>query len=378
MLNFQKTHYTCGTPHKRPFTGPLSQPNRNGPQKATGEQAASGGRHLVSPEGGATYAAITAATVATQQPSGPLMPKAKGSDPSEHAVSQETAPRRTSSDVSGPMSGVPVGTTTNAHVDSASLPAGERSNKTPIFITGVDGNRAFLAWLQASCPSKLTAQLKAERLAVVPATAEGFRAAVNALRSLDGRSGVNFHTYSLPEDGCVRLLIKNIGRRMPEGVVREEMGSMGIRVQGVIQLRSSRRDQDPAKNLPPTPTSFCLWRENRRCLWCEPSPNSAVSESRWRRTLHLRALCNANAAKASAIRSETAVTLLGESRVGALTSLVIVQPNSAASVLHLRGQPHSELPGMCEMEVSEGSPCKADAWPGPSEGRKEPPSCTET
>jgi hypothetical protein len=49
----------------------------------------------------------------------------------------------------------------------------------------------------------------------------------------------------------------------------------------------------------------------------------------------LRALCNANAASALAIRSETAVTLLGASHVGAVTSLVIVQPDerslSAAS-----------------------------------------------
>jgi hypothetical protein len=146
---------------------------------------------------------------------------------------------------------MPAGTTVNAHV--ASLPAGERCNKTPIFISGVDDTRAFLAWLRASCPCKLTAQLKAERLVVVPANADGFRAAVSALRSLDGRSGVSFHTYSLPEDRCVRLLIKNLGRRMPEGVVREELESLGIRVQGVMQLRSGRRDQDPAKDRPPTP-----------------------------------------------------------------------------------------------------------------------------
>jgi hypothetical protein len=107
----------------------------------------------------------------------------------------------------------------------------------PIFISGVDETRAFLAWLRASCPSKLTAKLKADRLVVVPDTADNFRPAVSALRSLNGRSGVNFHTYLFPEDGCVRNFIKNLGRRLPEGVVREELGSLGIRVQGVIQLR---------------------------------------------------------------------------------------------------------------------------------------------
>ena len=156
-----------------------------------------------------------------------------------------------SSDMSGPLSGMPAGATTNAQV--ANERAGERANKTPIFITGVTDTRAFLAWLRGSCPCQLTAQLKAERLVVVPATADGFRAAVSALRSLDGKGGVSFHTYSLPEDRCVRLVVKNLGKRMPESAVQEELRSMDIRVQGVMQLRSGRRDQDPAKDRPPTP-----------------------------------------------------------------------------------------------------------------------------
>jgi hypothetical protein len=56
---------------------------------------------------------------------------------------------------------------------------------------------------------------------VIPSTEDGFRAMVSALRSLDGEKGVSFHTYSLPEDRCVRLLVKNLGKRMPERVVRE-------------------------------------------------------------------------------------------------------------------------------------------------------------
>ena len=192
---------------------------------------------------------------APQQPSGPLKPTAKGSDPSEPAISREMAQRRMSLDMSGPMSGMPVGTTVNAQVANASLPAWERINRTPIFISGVNDTRAFLAWLRGSCPSKLTVQLKAEKLVVVPGTADGFRGAVNALRALNFESGVSFHTYPLPEDRCVRLLIKNFGRRMPESVVLEELRSLDIHVQGVMQLRSGRRDQDPAKDRPPTPTS---------------------------------------------------------------------------------------------------------------------------
>ena len=40
---------------------------------------------------------------------------------------------------------------------------------------------------------------------------------------------------------------------MPESVVSEELESLKIRVQGVTQLRSGRRDQDPSKDRPSTP-----------------------------------------------------------------------------------------------------------------------------
>jgi hypothetical protein len=46
---------------------------------------------------------------------------------------------------------------------------------------------------------------------VVPSTANGFRAVVNGLRSLDGREVVSINTFTLPEDQCTRLLVKNLG-----------------------------------------------------------------------------------------------------------------------------------------------------------------------
>jgi len=99
------------------------------------------------------------------------------------------------------------GTTLNAHVACNYLPAGELSNKTPVFISGARNTRAFLARLRESCPGGLTAQLKGEKLMVVPSTADGFRASVTALRFLDGKEGVSFHTFKLPENRCVRLLV---------------------------------------------------------------------------------------------------------------------------------------------------------------------------
>jgi hypothetical protein len=237
---------------RRPTTGAGQTPLEQHSSDATGEQVASGDRHLKSPEGGMTCAAVVAAPVAPQKQSGPLKLIANGLDSSEPVVSSETATRRMSSDMSGPLSGTPIGTTENTHLTNTSLPVGQPPNKTPIFISGVADTRAFLAWLRASCLSDLTAQLKAEKLMVVPSTADGFRATVSALRSLEGGEGVSFHTFSLPENRCVRLLVKNFGQGMPENAVRKELESPNIQVQGVMQLRSGRRDQDPAKDRPPT------------------------------------------------------------------------------------------------------------------------------
>ena len=95
--------------------------------------------------------------------------------------------------------------------------------------------------------------MKGERLMVVPETTDDFRAAITAVSSLDVSKCVSFYTFSLPEDRCVRLLIKNLGRRMPETVVWVELEALGICVQGVLQHRSGRRDQDPEKDRPATP-----------------------------------------------------------------------------------------------------------------------------
>jgi hypothetical protein len=59
---------------------------------------------------------------------------------------------------------------------------------------------------------------------------------------------------------------------------------MGIHFHGVIQLLSDRRDQDPTKDRPVTPTSLFKWRGALKCPKSDLSPNSAVCECRWSRT----------------------------------------------------------------------------------------------
>jgi len=85
------------------------------------------------------------------------------------------------------------------------------------------------------------AQIKSANLMVVPSTADGFRAAVP---SWERRCW--FDTFSLPEDRCARLLVKNLGRGMPKRVVREDLEYLNIRAQGVTQLRSGPRQGPPS------------------------------------------------------------------------------------------------------------------------------------
>ena len=108
--------------NRRPATGAGSMPL---PAKTifTGEQAATSSRQLGSSGVVATSSAVLAANAATSQPSGTLKPTAMDSEPSESGVSMETSNRRMSNDMSGPLSGMPVGTTHNAQVANARLPA---------------------------------------------------------------------------------------------------------------------------------------------------------------------------------------------------------------------------------------------------------------
>lgn len=73
---------------------------------------------------------------------------------------------------------------------------------------------------------------------LVRETADGFKAIIGALRSLDKSKCVSADTFSLPEDRCVNLLLKSLGKRMPEAESRKKLEVMHINAQAVIQLRS--------------------------------------------------------------------------------------------------------------------------------------------
>ena len=74
------------------------------------------------------YAAALAVHVVPFRPSESLKPTAMDSDKSEPAVSYETVNRRMCSEMSGPLSDMPDGSTTHAQVTNVYLPAEESPN----------------------------------------------------------------------------------------------------------------------------------------------------------------------------------------------------------------------------------------------------------
>jgi hypothetical protein len=214
------------------------------PEKCMGEQPETSGRQL-------SYAEAT-------KPSGTLKPTAKETGTAAVAAASKDAAHRhksagPSGSVLGPLSGKPEGTNFTAAQVEGRVPPGERSNKTPVYVSGVSNTRKFLEWIREKTARKLLAQMRGETLMLVPETEDGFRAIIGNLRSHGEDKGVSFQTFSLPDDRCVRLLLKNVGKRMPVSEIKEELEALSISVQAVMQLRSNRRDYEPEKKRPLTP-----------------------------------------------------------------------------------------------------------------------------
>jgi hypothetical protein len=208
-------------------------------------------------------------------------------------------------DVSGPMSDMLIGTTTTTHVANYD-PAGERPNKTPTFSSGVDDTRAFLAGLRASCHDGLTVHLKGDGLMVIPSNANGFRAASqrSAVPLLEGGCDVS---HLLASGGpCVRLLVKILGRRIPESVFQEELDPWTFVPRESCSSEPATVTRTPLSTVPlPSIQSVARWPRMSRV---RSRTYSAVSKSQWNRTWRQRTLLNASAESASVTRSVMADT----------------------------------------------------------------------
>jgi len=169
---------------------------------------------------------------------------------------------------------------------------------------------------------------------VAPSTADGSRATVSAQQSLSGEEGVTLHTFTLPEYRCVRLLVKNLSRGMPESVDLEVVESLTIRVQGVTQLRSGRRQPDLAKDRTPNPHFILLLAQGTevskvRSLTELCSLRVSVESYETRKDHY-----NASASSALDTRRETTDMQHNAWHVGSPTSPVVALPrgNSPCSM----------------------------------------------
>ena len=137
--------------NRRPAPEPLVRSEALG---TSDETTAESIRHLKASEGRPAYTTVVAGRMNPQEPIGQPKPIATGSDSSEPAVSPKAANVRMSvEDMSGPLSSMPADTTS-----ALAVPAEERPNRTPIFVTGVTDTRGILTWLRALCPSSLRRQ----------------------------------------------------------------------------------------------------------------------------------------------------------------------------------------------------------------------------
>jgi hypothetical protein len=92
---------------------------------------------------------------------------------------------------------------------------------------------------------------------------------------------------------------------MPESVVREELETLGIYVQGVLQLRYGRRDQDIGRESPQTPHLIVSVARGAEAQKVRSLTELCGFRVRWSRMLHRKLPCSASVARGSATLSET-------------------------------------------------------------------------
>jgi hypothetical protein len=86
--------------------------------------------------------------------------------------------------------------------------------------------------------SKLVYEMKGEILMLVLETADGFRGAIDALRSTEEHK---FSHLFAPEDRCKRVLIRNLGLHKPKVEIREKMCRRSCNSDRKDRIKTPRR-----------------------------------------------------------------------------------------------------------------------------------------
>jgi hypothetical protein len=124
----------------------------------------------------------------------------------------------------------------------------------------------------------------------------------------------------------VRQLLKNLGKRMLETEIREELEALHIQVQAVMQLRSRRRDQDAEKYRALTP--HFIVSVVRGPDVAKVRSLTKLCGSKWRRTTLQKDLCSENAVSTSGTRSVAVAMHPGAWPVGMFNRQGLVSPQS--------------------------------------------------
>jgi hypothetical protein len=131
---------------------------------------------------------------------------------------------------------------------------------------------------------------------------------------------------------------------MPEYEIREELETMSIQVQAVMQLLSWRRDRDAEKDRSLTPHFIVLVAWGPDVVKVFVLRTLRLQVKVWRHITPRRDSRNANSANASGTQSVTATTHLGAWDAATPTHQGRLHPKAAVSVLQLWRQPNCKLP----------------------------------
>jgi hypothetical protein len=128
----------------------------------------------------------------------------------------------------------------------------------------------------------------------------------------------------------VRLLLKNLGKRMPEAEIKGELEALHILVQAVMQHPSRRRDQDVEKDRPLIPHFIVSVARGPDVAIVRSLTDLCGLRVQVETYNAPKGLRNANAASASDTRSVTAVMHLGVWLAGMLTHPESVSSQSSS------------------------------------------------
>jgi hypothetical protein len=118
---------------------------------------------------------------------------------------------------------------------------------------------------------------------------------------------VSFHNFPLLEDRYLHILLKTLGKRMPETEIKK-VEPLHLNVQAVMQLRSKRRDQDTERDRPLTKHIIVSVERGPEVAKVRSVTEKCGLRIQVETHIAPKRRCNANAASTPSTRSVAAAT----------------------------------------------------------------------